>query len=296
LANFDLALVGNVGRNTLHRFDGTAEPILGGPIVQAALATSWSDKKVAVVTRMNPADDDLLDALKQAKIPVFVSRTAETTRSHIYYQSEDVEDRRLCFERYAGGFSLVDLAGVDARVTHLVGINRLEFSLKFMEELSAKGMPFSVDMQALVRDADVGTGEVTYRDYPHKKDVAAMAQMIKLDVMEAHLLTGSRDLETAATQFERWGAAEVMVTASQGALVRHGGRSYFEPFTNRNNSGRTGRGDTVFSSYLVRRFGYGVADSLKFAAALCSFKMETPGPFTGTLEQVLARMRETASA
>ena len=82
----------------------------------------------------------------------------------------------------------------------------------------------------------------------------------------------------------------MMVTNATGALVRHGGRSYFRRFTNRNVSGRTGRGDTVFASYLVRRMDHGVEDSLKFAVALCSMKMETPGPFAGSLEQVLQRI------
>ena len=91
---FDLMLVGNVGRNTMHRFDGTTEPIVGGPIVQAALATSWSDKRVAVVTRMAPEDADLLGCLQEMGIEVFVSPVSDTTRSHIYYLSEDVEDRR----------------------------------------------------------------------------------------------------------------------------------------------------------------------------------------------------------
>jgi sugar/nucleoside kinase (ribokinase family) len=72
-------------------------------------------------------------------------------------------------------------------------------------------------------------------------------------------------------------------------LVRHGGKSYFEPFTNRSVVGRTGRGDTVFGAYLARRLDHGVADSLRFAAALASIKVETPGPFAGTVEQVLAR-------
>jgi hypothetical protein len=35
-----------------------------------------------------------------------------------------------------------------------------------------------------------------------------------------------------------------------------------------------------------------VAESLKFAAAMVSIKMETPGPFAGTLDGVLKRMRE----
>jgi len=38
------------------------------------------------------------------------------------------------------------------------------------------------------------------------------------------------------------------------------------------------------------RLEQGPAESLKFAAALVSIKMESPGPFNGTLEDVLARM------
>jgi sugar/nucleoside kinase (ribokinase family) len=54
--------------------------------------------------------------------------------------------------------------------------------------------------------------------------------------------------------------------------------------------GRTGRGDTTFAAYLARRNDHGVSESLKFAAALVSIKMETPGPFQGSLADVLARM------
>jgi hypothetical protein len=36
---------------------------------------------------------------------------------------------------------------------------------------------------------------------------------------------------------------------------------------------------------------FGVADSLKFAVALTSIKMETSGLFAGSLEDVLERMR-----
>jgi sugar/nucleoside kinase (ribokinase family) len=39
-----------------------------------------------------------------------------------------------------------------------------------------------------------------------------------------------------------------------------------------------------------------VRESLKFAAALVSIKMETPGPFKGTLEDVQKRLREKHSS
>lgn len=289
--HYDMILIGNVGRNEIHRFGGITEPILGGPICQCALATTWSDRRVAVMTRMAEADADLLEPMNSAGIDVYVSPTSETTRSHIYYLSEDVEDRKHVLEKTAGPFSLADLPPIDARLFHLVGLNTLEFPLDFMADLRDRGTCFSVDMQALVLVADPKTGEVSCLDYPHKQEVAAMADKVKLDVTEAKLLTGSSDPERAAIQFERWGSSEVMVTGTEGALVRHEGKTYFEPFTNRNSSGRTGRGDTVFGSYLVRRMDFGVAASLKFAVALTSIKMETPGPFVGTLDQVLDRMR-----
>jgi hypothetical protein len=33
-----------------------------------------------------------------------------------------------------------------------------------------------------------------------------------------------------------------------------------------------------------------IAGSLRFASAIASIKMETPGPFSGTLDDVLTRM------
>jgi sugar/nucleoside kinase (ribokinase family) len=290
IEQYDLVLVGNFGRGEMHRFDGTTEPILGGPIFQSAMATRWSDRRVAVVTRMAESDTGLLEPLREAGVAFFVSPAPETTRGHIYYLSDDVDDRRHVVEKTAGPFSLADLPPIDARLLHLVGVNRLEFPLEFMADLHDHGIRFSIDMQALVRAADLRTGEVIYGDYPHKKQVAGMAETVKLDAVEAQLLTGAADLEQAAVQFEEWGACEVMVTSADGALVRHQGRTYFERFSNRNVTGRTGRGDTAFASYLLRRMDFGVGDSLRFAVALTSIKMESPGPFMGTLDDVLERM------
>jgi sugar/nucleoside kinase (ribokinase family) len=39
------------------------------------------------------------------------------------------------------------------------------------------------------------------------------------------------------------------------------------------------------------RLHHGVEESVKFAAALTSIKMERPGPFSGTIDDVLARMK-----
>ena len=122
-----------------------------------------------------------------------------------------------------------------------------------------------------------------------------MMNKIKLDVVEAKLLTGTDDLEKAAIIVESWGCPEVMITHSEGVLARVNGVTYYEKFSNRNVTGRTGRGDTTFSAYLSWRLDHNPKDSLKFAAALVSIKMETPGPFSGTLEDVLIRLKEKHS-
>jgi len=57
-------------------------------------------------------------------------------------------------------------------------------------------------------------------------------------------------------------------------------------------TGRTGRGDTTFGAYLGHRVAHSPAESLKFAAALVSLKMEGTGPFSGTLDDVLERIAE----
>ena len=58
------------------------------------------------------------------------------------------------------------------------------------------------------------------------------------------------------------------------------------PWKNKNSVGRTGRGDTVFISYLGSRLNKKPEESLKFAAALTSLKLESPGPFNLPLYQV----------
>jgi sugar/nucleoside kinase (ribokinase family) len=146
-------------------------------------------------------------------------------------------------------------------------------------------------MQSFVRQLQPAGGEIVFRDVPEKLEIVRRLEMVKLDVVEAGVLTGTEDLPQAARIIEAWGCPEVVITRADGVLARVGGKTLYEPFTNRNMTGRTGRGDTTFAAYLARRLDHDAPESLKFAAALASIKMETPGPFTGTLDEVLARMR-----
>jgi len=56
-----------------------------------------------------------------------------------------------------------------------------------------------------------------------------------------------------------------------------------------------GRGDTCMGAYLARRLDHSVEDSLRFAAALTSIKLESSGPFRGSLDDVIQRMNAPVS-
>jgi sugar/nucleoside kinase (ribokinase family) len=70
------------------------------------------------------------------------------------------------------------------------------------------------------------------------------------------------------------------------------GKLYTSPFTSKNLSGRTGRGDTCFSAYCNWRKGHSPKESCLFTAALTSLKMEKPGPFSGTADDVEEAIEE----
>ena len=83
-----------------------------------------------------------------------------------------------------------------------------------------------------------------------------------------------------------------MITHASEVLVYNGKELFAAPFNPSKLSGRTGRGDTCFAAYMTRRLNHGIEESLLYAAALTSIKMEKPGPFRGTIAEVLQRMAE----
>ena len=175
---------------------------------------------------------------------------------------------------------------------HLGGLSNQEFTLEFVRKLKGRRFRLSLDMQGFVWHVEENTGAIRFHDLPEKRELVRAADFVQLDVAEARILTGSDDPSEAAAILEAWGSSETVITRSDGVLARSKGKAYFERFTNRNAEGRTGRGDTTIGAYLAWRIDHSIEDSLRFAAAMASIKMETEGPFRGTLKDVLERMEQ----
>lgn len=273
-------------------YSGQTHVAPGSAVLCGAIAAARVGQKVAVVTRMSLADEKILNPLRELGVETFVTPAKETSYSVVIHPTPNVDERILRLKRGAGFFTQEDMPEIATRNLHLAGISDQEFSLDFIRGLRDRGYELSADMQSFVRQVDPLTRDILFRDVPRKRAIVALLSKVKLDIVEAKVLTGTDDLEEAAKQFESWGCPETVITRADGVLARVHGKTYFEKFTNRSAVGRTGRGDTTFAAYLARRKDHDVAESLKFAAALVSIKMETPGPFQGTLAEVLARMEE----
>ena len=293
---YDIVFIGHVCFDEIVPFEGETTVSPGSAVLCGAMAAAGAGRRVAVVTKMAPRDESILAPMKNAGVDVHVVPAAETSYMQVIHPTADVDVRRMFHRHNAGFFRIDEVPAFDAACIHLAGICDREFDLPLVRGLRTRGASLSADMQSFVRQVDSVTREVRFRDPADKEALVGLLDRVKLDIVEAKIMTGSDDIKEAAAIVQSWGSPEVMITQSAGVLLRVGDATHYEPFSNRSIVGRTGRGDTTFAAYLSRRREHGPAESLKFAAALVSIKMETPGPFRGTLSQVLTRMKEAHHA
>jgi len=291
--HYDIIFIGPLGTGTIVPFEGSPFVEPSSPVLFAAIAASCSGKRIAAVTQVSESKEYLLKPLKTAGIDLFI-QPGEITEYRVVFPSANVDERQAFRVKVGEPFAISDIPPFEPCLTHLCCMGRHKFQLDLMRELKTRGFLLSVDMQGFVLQADDETGAVHLKDVPEKKEILSMAHFVKLDAVEAHILTGTDVLQDQADILEDWGSSEIVVTSSEGVLARSKGKSTFVKFTNRCTVGRMGRGDTVMGSYLARRLDHSVEDSLRFATALTSIKMESAGPFTGSVEDVIERMSDSS--
>lgn len=294
--SYDITFVGHMCYDEITPYQGQTKVTPGSAVLCGAMAAARTGRNVAVVAKMAKRDEAILQPMQDAGIDTYLIPAPETTYSVVIHPVPDVDVRRLILKKSAGLIRIDEIPQINTRCLHLAGISDTEFDMDLIHGLRKKGYDLSTDMQSFVRQVDPVTCEIAFRDVPQKCEIVRQMSKVKLDVVEARVLTGAEDLEQAAAIIEQWGCSETVITWADGVLARVRGQTYFEKFSNRNMMGRTGRGDTTFAAYLSRRLDYDPAESLKFAAALVSIKMETPGPFSGTMEEVFVRIKERHSS
>ncbi len=289
---FDITFIGHVCYDEITPFNGTTTVAPGSAVLCGAAVSSRVGARTAVVTRMNPADVDIIEPLRAAGVKIAITPCEVTTFARVVHPSTNVDERRLYVIRDSGPFTMDDIPhDLHSGIIHLAGISNHEFTMPFIQELKQRGYSLSLDMQSFVRVIGPER-QIVFSDFPLKREVVALLDVVKLDIVEAELLTGTSDLVRAARIITEWGANEVLITEQAGATLAVNGQVWSAPFTNRSTIGRTGRGDTTMSAYLSRRMTHTPIEALRFAAALVSVKMEKPGPFADTISTVEQRMND----
>lgn len=291
MERFDITFTGHVCFDEIVPYGGKRYVAPGSAVLQGAMAAARIGKRVAVITRMAKKDEPILEMLKENGVTCFLLEAPETSWMYVGHPSANVDEREMILKYSAGAFRIGEFPEIKTGSLHLAGISNREFTVDFIRGLHSRGYNLSVDLQSFVRQADPVSGKVVYGDDERKQEIVSLMQKVKLDVVEAGILTGTTDLEEASWIIGSWGCPEVVITRADGVLANINGQVLWEPFTNRSVAGRTGRGDTSFAGYLSSRLDHEPEWSLKFAASLVSLKMEKAGPFTGSLDQVLERMK-----
>jgi len=286
---YDITMIGHISRDIMI-YLGDEIRLTGGPVIYSSAAAARSGKKTLVITRASTDADGELDGMRSDGVDVIRQNSKATTSIENIYYSADKEKRKVTLLSRADPFSTEDLPELDSAIFHMAGLFRGELPDNLIPFLSSKGK-VAIDAQGLLRCSE--EGKLLFRDWEDKKKYLPMITFLKTDAAEAEILTGETDRVKAALALASWGADEVMVTHNTEVLVLVKGQVYRAPFTPSNLSGRTGRGDTTFAAYLARRLDYDPLESVRYAAALCSIKMETPGAFKGRMNDVLLRMDVT---
>ncbi len=294
---FDSMIIGQICLDTNTDYDGRVERRYGGAVLFSGHAAGAIGHRTAVVPKNNPADIDAVGAFADCpSVRVFPRVSSETTRMENTYFTADRERRRQVSPTSIDPYTPEDMPEIDALIYHLAGLvtgdidgELIRACCRRTEALRAKGYEnagVALDVQCMLRAVEPDKTLRLY-DWADKREFLPYIRYFKTDAAEAEMLTGLTDREAAARLMCEWGAAEVMVTHNTEVIVCDGRDIYRAPLMPRNLSGRTGRGDTTFAGYLGERLNHGIQESLNFAAALVSLKMETPGPFTGTRGDVI---------
>lgn len=280
----DLLMVGHFAKDELI-VDGISETSSGGGVYYGSFAVHRLGFRVAVATRLHPDDFPRLEELRAEGIDVYAHPAAATSGIANYYQSTNMETRVCRLIGFAGTMTPAEIPDVPARVITIASIIAGEVDLPLLKLLASRA-PLGLDVQGFVRVPE--GNDLIFKPWEDMAEGLRHVTYLKVDHAEAQHLTGERDLHAAARKLAGFGPREIVLTQSSGVTVYAGGEFHFAPFTPRSLAGRTGRGDTCFASYIMMRQRVDPAEACQWAGAITTLKQEVPGPYKGTLDDVLA--------
>ena len=290
MKSYDILIIGPVSLDHNIDYLGNERKELGGAVVASGFAAARSGSKTALFTKLNPADADVEKRFENSNADLYWKPSTTTCSIRNQYFTADKEKRVCTSMGVCDPFQFEELPDIDTKIYHFAGLVYGDFDGELFEKAAKQGK-VAVDVQCLLRHVEADK-TMAFHDWDEKLKYLPCIDYLKTDAAEAEILTGLSDRAEAAKLLYSWGAREIIITHNTEVLIYDGKEIYTCPIKARNLTGRTGRGDTTFAGYITERLRTGISEALQYCTALVSLKMETPGPFMGTREDVLEYIRE----
>lgn len=265
----------------------------GGAVIFSSASAYALGHNVLAVTKVNEEDHERLSAFTLPEENILCIDCPSSSNMHNQYFTADKERRKCVCTSVGTPFDTKDIPeDITSDIYHFAGLVYGDFSNEMIKEMSKRGK-VAVDVQACLRHVDrENEGSMYFEDWKDKKEMLPFVDFLKTDAAEAEILTGVQDRYEAAKILHSWGAKEILITHNTEVIAYDGEKFCSCPIKARNLSGRTGRGDTTFAAYINERLTKTMEESLLYATATVSLKMEKAGPFTGTKSDVQDYIKE----
>jgi sugar/nucleoside kinase (ribokinase family) len=284
MPDFDILMVGNFAKDKLI-VDGVEEIASGGGVYYGSIAIQRLGLRVGIVTRLHPDDFHRLEEVRAEGVQIFATPADGTSGIANYYRSDDME-RRVCKPiGFGGRHHLDDIPVVSSNLIMVTPLFAGEVDLSLLQALAERA-PVALDIQGFVR-VPVENG-LEFRPWSELEEGLKAVTYLKVDLAEAEYLTGLADYRQACQRLVEMGPKEIVLTQSSGVTVYANGKFHQAPFFPRSLAGRTGRGDTCFSTYLAVRLTEPIAIACEWAGVVTTLKQERPGPWKGSVDDVLS--------
>jgi len=286
---YDVACIGNYTKDTIITPHGTRY-VDGGAVNYAAHAVARMNMRVAVVTHLAREDRRVIERLEELGVDCYVEYTSHSTLMKLEYPTHNVDQRNLSVAATAGEITPDDIEHLDARAMVIGTSLRNEISLEAIRSLRQKNCLLAADVQGFIRV--LRDERLEHEPWSEMEVVLSQLDILKTDGKEAEFLTGQSDVLKAAAALAEMGPHEVLLTHQDGVLIYNSNGGKQVKFYPKQINGRSGRGDTCLASYTARRLSASPEESLIWAAALTSLKMENEGPFNRDIREVEALIEQ----
>lgn len=287
----DICCIGHLTRDKIITPESTVY-MAGGTSFYFANALNRLPQEVSfqLVTKVGEESMPEIEKMREAGIDVLCF----PSRHSVYFENKYGADTNRRTQRVlakADPFTLKEVESLEAKVFHLGSLLADDFPPEVVCSLKERGL-ISIDVQGYLREV---RGESVHAcPWKGKEEILAMTDILKLNEYEMQVITDSNDPHTVARKLSDLGVREVVLTfGNYGSLIYSNGEFCEIPaYKPHRVVDATGCGDTYSAGYLYcRSQGMSCKESGKFAAAMCTLKLEQHGPFSRTIDDVRGVMQ-----